>query len=179
MRRLGDRARVVRLYAECGPQTTSCGCFRLSTAVAVEDIGGSTEDFEQHLDHVCAELSWSYDPVTRVLWITDWFEFNPPANPNVVESWVKLLNNVPDSPVRTEAILSISDSLKDLPVSYREPFAELSRSFRKAELRPNHHPNHHPETNQGSGDQGEEEQARFARWLINENQKATRCPTNG
>jgi len=47
-----DGARVVRLYVTAGPQTTSVGCFRLSTAVAVEDLGGSADEFERRLDVV-------------------------------------------------------------------------------------------------------------------------------
>lgn len=39
-RRLDDSARLVQLYADVGPQTLPPGCFRLSTAVAVEDLGG-------------------------------------------------------------------------------------------------------------------------------------------
>lgn len=142
-RRLNDSARVVRFYVAAGPQTTSVGCFRLSTALAVEDLGGTAEFFEERLGIVCDAFSWAWDPVARVIWIRDWFGSNPPSSPNVVASWVKLLRNVPDCQVRDEAYQSITVSLKNLQASFREPWGELSRTFRKAEIQ--------SETNQGSG----------------------------
>jgi len=90
MRALSDSCRLVRLYASAGPQTTSVGCYRLSTAVAIEDLGGTAELFEERLQAVCDHFGWAWDPIARVLWITDWFEHNPPANPNVVQAWAKL-----------------------------------------------------------------------------------------
>ena len=80
LRRLNDAGRVVRLYVGAGPQTTSVGCFRLSTAVAVEDLGGTPEAFEERLEVVCAAFGWEWDPVARVVWIPDWFDWNPPAS---------------------------------------------------------------------------------------------------
>jgi hypothetical protein len=98
-RRLNDSARVVRFYVTAGPQTTSVGCFRLSTALAVEDLGGTAEQFEERLETVCQAFEWAWDPVARVIWIRDWFDLNPPASPNVVASWAKLLRN--HNPIRT------------------------------------------------------------------------------
>src|SRR5688572_13735168 len=128
-RRLNADARVVRLYVSAGPQTTSVGCFRLSTAVAVEDLGGTSEAFEDHLATVCEAMGWAWDPLARVIWITDWFSRNPPANPNVVQSWAKLLRNVPDCDVKSQAITSIIRSLKELPASFRDSWRELSKLF--------------------------------------------------
>ncbi len=134
-RQLNDAARVVRVYVDAGPQTTSVGCFRLSTAVAVEDLGGTAEAFEEHLETVCKAFEWAWNPVARVIWITNWFDRNPPANPNVVQSWAKLLRNVPDCDVRTQAFFSINHALKELPASFREPWRELSKLFPVGESR--------------------------------------------
>src|SRR5262245_10057527 len=87
-RALTNDAQIVYLYVTAGPQTTSCGCFRLSTALAVDDLGGTPEAFETQLELVCERYGWLRDALSRVIWITDWFENNPPASPNVVVSWV-------------------------------------------------------------------------------------------
>src|SRR5262245_31295697 len=150
-RDLDDAARVVRLYVSAGPQTTSVGCFRLSTAVAVEDLGGTAEEFEQRLGVVCGAYNWVWNESARVIWITDWFENNPPANPNVVQAWAKLLRNVPDCDVKAQAIASINHALKDLPASFREPFRELSKGFPAGNGLGNTQGNGLGETNQGSG----------------------------
>jgi hypothetical protein len=131
-----DGSRVVRLYVTAGPQTTSVGCFRLSPAVAVEDLGGSPEDFERRLSVVCEAFSWAWDPLARVIWIRNSFDLNPPASPNVVHSWAKLITNVPDCAVKTQAIISISKSLKDLPATFRAPWRDLLKVFPVSESQP-------------------------------------------
>jgi hypothetical protein len=151
MRKLNDAARVVYLYACGGPQTTSCGCFRLSPAVAVEDLGGTVEDFETRLQAVCEAFSWAWDPLARVLWIPEWPYLNPPASPNVVRSWARLMANVPDSPVKAEAISDIAGSLDKLPSTFREPWRELSETFPNPKSEPKSRPKSEPKTNQGAG----------------------------
>jgi len=93
----------------------------------------------------------------RVVWITDWFEHNPPANPNVVQAWAKLLRNVPDCEIKIRAIADIGQRLKELPASFREPWRELLKSFPLGESKAQSR----TETPQGTGirDQGSEKQA--------------------
>jgi hypothetical protein len=130
---LNNDSRIVSLYAEAGPQTTSVGCYRLSAAVAVEDLGGSAEDFERSLGCVCERFNWEWDPLARVIWIVDWVERNTPASPNVVQSWARLMKNVPNCDVKTHAVIGIGKSLADLPKSFREPWESLLKSFRRSE----------------------------------------------
>lgn len=150
LRALSAEARNVRFYVSAGPQTTSCGCFRLSTAVAVEDLDSTAEAFESCLQTVCEAMGWAWDPASRVIWITNWFELNPPANPNVVHAWAKLLRNVPDCDVKAQAVLSINHALKELPSSFRDPWRELSKPFLAGESKAQSR----TETIQGSGDSG-------------------------
>ena len=150
MRALNDGVRVVCLYAIAGPQTTSVGCFRLSTAIAVEDLGGTAEVFEERLQVVCHHFGWAWDPISRVIWITNWFDENPPANPNVVQAWAKLLRNVPDCDIKTRAIADIWQRLKELPASFREPWRELLKSFPGTESKAQSR----TETLQGNREQG-------------------------
>jgi hypothetical protein len=177
-RRLNAAARVVRLYVTAGPQTTSVGCFRLSTALAVEDLGGTSEEFEELLETVCETFGWAWDPLARVVWIRDWFEANSPASPNVVASWAKLLRNVPACAVRDEAVASITASLKNLTPAYREPWTDLSKSFRRSEVRPEVQ----PETNQRAGSRGSEirgerEQAALRAGAVEKTAKTTNGST--
>jgi len=146
-RALENGAQVVRLYVSAGPQTTSCGCFRLSTAVAVEDLGGTSEEFERHLTAVREAYGWPWDASSRVIWISNWFDINPPASPNVVASWAKLMKNVPDCDVKRQAIASIGHSLKSLSAPFREPWADLPKTFPRSESEPQNR----PQTNQGAG----------------------------
>src|SRR5262245_20555462 len=97
--------RDVYFYCRTGPQSTSVGVYRLSTAQAVEDIGIITAaEFDACFDVVCRAFTWRFDPVTRVLFMPDWFDDNNPQSPNVCVAWRKLLANVPECALKRDAV---------------------------------------------------------------------------
>ena len=163
---LSDGERVVYFYARTGPQTTSVGIFRLSTAVAVEDIGGTIipTEFDLRLIVVVERCGWLFDPATRVLWIPYWLDENPPQLPNVVRSWRKLLLNLPDCDLKYAAADLVFESLKDKPKAFREAFGKaLVEPEPKTEAKPL--AKTEPYQGAGSRDPGSRnsEQARSAR----------------
>jgi hypothetical protein len=155
---LTDSDKVVYFYLRTGPQSTSVGVFRVSTAVAVEDIGGDLNpvQFEERLSRVCEAFGWRFDVPTRVLWIQTWFDDNPPQSPNVCKSWAKLLVNLPDSDIKFEAAAAILRALKDMPQAFREAFGSLPKDYRKSKAKPQSQPQSQPESNQGAGDSGKQ-----------------------
>jgi hypothetical protein len=166
---LDNDHRVVWLYCKAGPQSTSVGIYRFSTALAVEDLGNLTaEEFDARLLVVCDCYRWQLDAVTRVLWIPDWLEKNPPQSPNVVTSWIKLLSNVPDCALKIDAVAAIGEYLKGMKPSFLEPFnayrLRLSKESRRAQPQPKPQADSHQGSGiRRSGIQGNREQARFAR----------------
>ena len=154
---LDDAERVTWLYCLTGPQSTSVGIYRLSTAVAIEDLGNVTaEQFEQRFENVCRAMDWQFDPQVRVLWIPSWLEENPPQSPNVVVSWRKLLGNVPDCAVKADAVNAIHRYLKDMPEAFSKAFGSLRVSLPKDTREAKSSPKALPKANQVSGirDQG-------------------------
>jgi hypothetical protein len=153
---LDDAQRVVYFYALTSPQSTSVGIYRISAAVAVEDMGGNLTavEFDQRLDAVCEALSWRLDPYTRVLWIPTWLHENPPQSPNVCKSWRKLLGNLPDCDLKFEAAQAIFQSLKDFPQAFREAFGSLPKDFGISKSKPLAKPKAKPLESREQGNQG-------------------------
>lgn len=120
---LDDGERAAALYLLTGPQSTSVGCFRLSTAQAVEDLGNvGSDEFNRRRDRVCEVFGWQFDHVTRVLWMPEWIGQNPVQSANVVIGWRKLLSNVPDCAVKARAVEAIHAFLENAPEKFRRPF---------------------------------------------------------
>ena len=120
---LSDQERVVYFYARTGPQSRSTGIFRMSTAMAVEDIGNLTSiEFDHRLSVVCDAFTWRFDAGTRVLWIPTWLEENPPQSPNVCVAWRKLIVDLPDCDLKFEAAAAIVAYLK----TSRKPSSKAS-----------------------------------------------------
>lgn len=152
---LDDGERVLCLYLRTGPQSTSVGCYRLSAAVACEELANITiEQFEERLTKVCAVFNWPYDNTTRVLWIPEHLQQNPPQSPNVVTSWRKLLGNVPDCLVKAQAVEAIHQQLKELPEAFRKAFGSYRVSLPEAHENSQAKPKAKPSSHQGSGIRG-------------------------
>lgn len=155
--RLDDHQRVIWLYAQAGPQSTSVGIYRLSTAIAVEELRTvNAEEFERRLTDVCEACDWRFDASVRVLWIPGWVERNPPQSANVVTSWRKLLGNVPDCPIKLEAVTAIHRYLKESPLiknhqGYLDAFGDLPQRLRATFKRSETQPQAQPGSHQGSG----------------------------
>jgi hypothetical protein len=128
---LGERE--VWFYCKTSPQSTSVGCYRQSVAVACEEIGNiDAETFERRRDRVCDMFGWQFDRTTKVLYIPEWLEQNPPQSPNVVTSWRKLLTNVPDCQPKYEAVEAIHRYLKDKTQAFRQAFGSYRVSLPEA-----------------------------------------------
>lgn len=180
---LSDAEKVVYFYARTGPQSTSVGIFRVSTATAVEDIGNLTAvEFDARLDRVCAAFGWRFDPPSRVLWIPEWLNENPAQSPNVCRAWEKLLANLPNCELKYEAAEAILAALKDYPERFRNA---LPKDYLKAFLASKTQPKTQTKPHQGAGDQGsfrdsgsKRAGARSARGSEEKGKKATE-PKNG
>lgn len=121
---LDDGERATALYLKTGPQSTSVGCYRLSTAQAVEDLGNvGADEFNRRRDRVCEVFGWHFDHVTRVLWMPEWIYENPVQSLQVVIGWRKLLSNVPDCEVKARAVDAIHEFLlANTPEKFYQPF---------------------------------------------------------
>lgn len=150
--RLDDGERVVCLYLQTGSQSTSVGCYRLSTAVAAEELSNLTsEQFDARREVVCEAMAWSFDAETRVLWIPEWLARNPPQSPNVVTSWRKLLENVPDCAVKAAAVDAIHRQIKELPEAFGKAFGSYRVSLSKGSDISKAKPKSQASSHQGSG----------------------------
>jgi len=157
---LSDAERVVYFYCRTGPQSTSIGAYRVSAALAAEDVGNLTAvDFDVRLSAVCEAFRWRLDPPTRVLWMPNWVHENPPQSPNVLVSWRKLLRNLPDCDLKFEIADVINRLVKDLPEAWRkewgkEPIKDLRISHSQPKAKAPSHQGNQGAGIQGSGNRG-------------------------
>lgn len=117
---LDDGHRVVALYCLSGPQSNRIGLFRLSPALAAEDLGTLPRTFLERLSNVCRTFEWRFDEGARVLWIPSWWEWNRPENKNVLISLLSDLEEIPQTALAQE----FSNHVATLPQTLRDTFAE-------------------------------------------------------
>ena len=81
-RSLGNMdARFVYLYLLTCPHGNSAGCFDIHPMYACADMGISDQQYADCIDTLCKAGLVEWDEAENTVLITNWAEFNAPANP--------------------------------------------------------------------------------------------------
>lgn len=106
-----------------------------------EELGWSLEDFDKAFQEVFKQGMVKADFDSRVVWIPNAIKHNRPESPNVVISWGKEIDLIPECVLKNEAIntlyesVQLIDSESDKPEkrSYSTAFEKaFSKALRKA-----------------------------------------------
>lgn len=131
---LTDSERLLTLYLLSGPQTNRVGLFRVSFALAAEDLQTTTDTLTRRLKHVIDAFNWQFDPRVKVLWIPSWWSFNTPGDNE--KNWKGCLSDLNDVP-RTPLISKFCNTLVSVPELMHHLFAEWNTVLSPIEHRSN------------------------------------------
>lgn len=128
-RELSQDGRLLWLYLLTNPETTTVpGLFRAGKAAIAEALGWLGERFPERFDERFAELSSrgmaKADWTARVVWVPNVVLYNPPANPNVVKSWIPHIDEVPECSLKCEALQALREHVSERGERFAEPFIE-------------------------------------------------------
>jgi hypothetical protein len=124
-RALKPEGKLVALYVLSGPPTNSVGLYRFSLAAASEDLGISVPAVRRQFAAVRAAFGWRYDADARVIWIPEWLQFNVPQSPNVVRGWRTVVAEIPDCPLKVEALDSLRAFIDTKGEGFQKAFQEV------------------------------------------------------
>lgn len=79
------------------------GLFKAGRAAMAEELGWEVEAFDLALGEALALGVVKADMQARVFWLPNAAKHNPPASLNVVKSWVRTFELLPDCPLKWEA----------------------------------------------------------------------------
>lgn len=89
-------------------------------AQLAEGLGWSLKGFREAFRELSSKGMAKADWQARVVWVPNAIKYNPPDNPNVVKSWGKLFDMIPECDLKAEA----HESLKAFIVAMGEGFAK-------------------------------------------------------
>ena len=98
MKELDLAGKAVAWYCLSGPQTMGPGMFVLSEEVARADLDVSEEDWKFYFELVVQEMGWKWDEKLRLLWITDFFAWQPMQNKKHLLDTLHHLALLPETP---------------------------------------------------------------------------------
>ncbi|EPT5086556.1 DnaT-like ssDNA-binding domain-containing protein [Salmonella enterica subsp. enterica] len=92
------------IYLLTGPFTGIIpGLFKAGRAAMAEELGWDQEAFDLALDEAKALGLVKFDPTARLFWLPNAAKHNPPGSINVVKSWARAFELLPDCDLKKEA----------------------------------------------------------------------------
>jgi hypothetical protein len=93
--RLSQNAREMCAYVLTCQHANGLGCFRLPRAYIAEDLGTVPDTVQQTIAELVQVGFLKYDEATGWIWIVNFLDHNPVANPNVGKSLVPFVLAIP------------------------------------------------------------------------------------
>lgn len=99
------------IYLLTGPFTGIIpGLYKAGRAAMAEELGWDVEAFDLALGEAIALGMVKADLKARVFWLPNAVKHNPPASVNVIKSWARSYELLPDCPLKLEAFESLKSA---------------------------------------------------------------------
>jgi hypothetical protein len=126
-RTLGDDAKLVFLFVLTHPHLTSLGAMRANEAGLAHELGWTFERFQKGFGEPFRKGLFWYDESVSFLALTNFLKYNPPENPNVVKSWEKSLDLIPECDLKIKLLIRVKAYVETLPEGFIEGLPEPFR----------------------------------------------------
>jgi hypothetical protein len=139
------------------------GLFTVSVGDLSERLDLPPADCRSIVERVCLGMGWGWDRPTSTVWIQSWWRWNPPESPKAVLGYLRDLDDVPESSLRTAYVRTEPGLTDSLSKAYRKAIDSLLvRARVRAQTKPE--PEHDPEalSNSLAKPQSSEKSARLA-----------------
>ena len=107
---LTPHGKLLWLYLLTGPVRLPLpGIYRAGVGTCTDDLGWGADAFKKAFKELetrkMAKGDWNFN----VIFLPNWTKYNrPPANPNVLKSWLGMLDSIPDCDLKNEYITTLS-----------------------------------------------------------------------
>lgn len=113
-RKLTDKGKMLWLYLLTGPIRQQVpGIYRAGLGTCTDDLAWDLKDIKTSFKELLDAGMVQRDADTNVLYLPNWPKYNrPPANPNVLKSWLNLLDGIPDCTLKTNYIAELREVIE-------------------------------------------------------------------
>ena len=124
--RLKPSGQALWLYLLTYPHSGQVpGLFMAGEAGMAEELGWGIDEFRGCLDEIAGVGMVVVDFSVRVVWIPGMSKYNKPRSPNVVRSWKTDLKQIPDCPIKTEAVEHLHKLMRLAGKPFEKAFLEV------------------------------------------------------
>src|SRR5688572_2867563 len=95
LNQLSDEAKLMVLFLLAHPDLTELGTLWASPVELASELGWSLEQWHTTLKDPWIQQEVYCDEKAPLIWLPRVLKHHPPQSPNVVKSWIALLNHLP------------------------------------------------------------------------------------
>jgi len=118
-----DDAQLVFFHLHTNERTNALGIYKASIEALAADKRWGTERYAKGLGECLHNGFVKYDERFHVVYFPRYLKWNKPANPNVLTSWLKSLDFIPNSNLKVEFLQSLNEYVKRWGKGYGKPLA--------------------------------------------------------
>jgi len=100
------------------------GMFRAGKAAMAEELGWSIEAFDKAFQEVLTQGMARADFNAKFVWLPNAIKHNKPESPNVVRSWGKEFDLLPECDLKIAALIELKAFVDGLSAAYKKAFEE-------------------------------------------------------
>jgi len=123
--------RLLYLYFLTSPHSNSSGCYRCKIGYIIDDLKMSREDILKGIERVSHTLLICFDEQEEMVFIANWFVFNPPVNPNHAKKILADIVALPKSELKIRTLEDFSAFVKDKNWHVTENLDKIIEGYRK------------------------------------------------
>lgn len=121
-------AKLLYFFLLTNVNLTPLGAMKFSLQGAAEELGKPFERLSAAFAELCGKGLVSYS-VSMLLVLKNFLKYNKPESPNVVKSWGKYLDFLPECDLKSELIQIVKGYIEDLPKAFQ---VALGEGFQKS-----------------------------------------------
>lgn len=127
--RLSDGGKLCFLFLLTHPHLTPLGAMRATLPGLTAELGWTEKAFRKAFREAFLKGMVKVDENAHFLSLPRFLKYNQPESPNVVKSWGKCLDDIPECALKNELLQNVKGFLEALPKGFKEA---LPLDFAKA-----------------------------------------------
>ena len=121
---LTQDGQLLWLFFLCGPTKTPLpGFYSVGMGACLDHLRWEPDRFKKAFKELQDREMLQFDDQNNVIYLPNWIKYNrPPSNPNVMKSWLSLLENIPDCDLKTGYVDDLVTMVRHLDKSIQGIF---------------------------------------------------------
>jgi hypothetical protein len=128
-----DDCKLVWFHLRTTPLSTSMGIFKASIEGLAAEMRWHLPRYRETFAEGLAKGFWKVDERFHVVYFPNHFKYNKPTNPNVLSSWILMLDEIPDCNLKYECIQQLRMFAKGWGQQYVNVCQTLPQTLPKQE----------------------------------------------